>query len=336
MTSPEPAAGDAGRRWSRVRLIWNTGAGSKGGISTNSTSREQLLDLMQRMDLGTDLRATDSAAEARALTADAVRKGYDLVIAAGGDGTIGTVATGLLGSDTALGIIPLGSVMNVPRSLGLPRDIEGAAEALRDGHVHAIDIGEANGRPFYEAGSVGLNAAMFREAQRFDRGDWLSIVRTVAVALRYRPARMVIRLDDRVIRTRALMVNVANGPYTGMALMVAPDARLDDGQFDIVVFRRFSKIQLLRHLASIAFGRRRYAPEVSTYRSHVVRIESRHGLPCRADSNDLGSTPVEFRVRPQALRVVVPAHAPDAAVDSVSRVHMPAEAPREHDASEPD
>lgn len=322
MTSPDTGEA-AAARWKRVRLIWNTAAGSKGGISTNSASRDQLLDLMQRMGLGSELRATDSAAEARALTADAVRKEYDLVVAAGGDGTIGTVATGLLGTDTALGIIPLGSVMNVPRSLGLPREIEGAGEALRDGHVHAIDIGEANGRPFFEAGSVGLNAAMFREAQRFDRGDWFSVVRTVAVALRYRPARMVIRLDDRVIRTRALMVNVANGPYTGMALMVAPDARLDDGQFDIVIFRRFSKLQLLRHLASIAFGRRRYAPDVSTYRSHVVRIESRHPLPCRADSHDLGTTPVEFRVRARALRVVLPAHAPEAAVDATSRTDLP-------------
>jgi diacylglycerol kinase (ATP) len=323
VTSSEGGERQATGRWKRVRLIWNTAAGSKGGISTNSASRDQLLDLMQRMGLGSELRATDSAAEARALTADAVRKEYDLVVAAGGDGTIGTVATGLLDTDTALGIIPLGSVMNVPRSLGLPREIEGAGEALRDGHVHAIDIGEANGRPFFEAGSVGLNAAMFREAQRFDRGDWFSVVRTVAVALRYRPARMVIRLDDRVIRTRALMVNIANGPYTGMALMVAPDAQLDDGQFDIVIFRRFSKFQLLRHLASIAFGRRRYAPEVSTYRSHVVRIESRHPLPCRADSHDLGTTPVEFRVRPRALRVVLPAHAPDAAVDATSRTDSP-------------
>jgi diacylglycerol kinase family enzyme len=89
-------------------------------------------------------------------------------------------------------------------------------------------------------------------------------------------------------------------------MTVAPGARLDDGKFDVRVFRRFSKWQLITHLASIAFGRRRYAPEVSTYRSARVDVTSAHPLPCRADSHDLGTTPIEFRVRPGALRVVVP------------------------------
>ena len=251
-------------------MIWNAQAGSKGGLSTNSTTEDEVRGLMATADVGDELCATTSEDEARALAAAAVRDGYDLVVAAGGDGTIGLVASELLGSNTALGILPLGSVMNVARSLGLPRDAAAAAEALRSGEVRAIDVGETGGRPFFEAGSVGMNAAMFREAQRFDDGDWASILRTIWVAVRYRPARMEIRLDDRRIRTRALMVTVANGPYTGVGLTVAPEARLDDGKFDVLVFRRFSKVQLLRHLGSIAFGRRRYAPELRTYRSARV------------------------------------------------------------------
>ena len=102
------------------------------------------------------------------------------------------------------------------------------------------------------------------------------------------------------------MVAVANGPYTGAGMTVAPAARLDDGRFDVRVFRGFSKWELIRHLAGIAFGRYRYAPHVSTYRAARVRITSVHPLPCRADARDLGTTPIEFRVRPAALRVVVP------------------------------
>jgi diacylglycerol kinase (ATP) len=89
-------------------------------------------------------------------------------------------------------------------------------------------------------------------------------------------------------------------------MTVAPGARLDDGQFDIRVFRGFSKWELVRHLAAIAFGRRRYAPHVSTFRSASVRITSRHPLPARADGTDLGTTPVSFRTLPGALRVVIP------------------------------
>jgi diacylglycerol kinase family enzyme len=109
------------------------------------------------------------------------------------------------------------------------------------------------------------------------------------------------------------MVTISNGPYAGAGMTVAPGARLDDGLFDVRIFRRFSKPRLLRHLVSIAFGRYRYAPEVDTYRSRFVRIESAHPLPARADSRDLGTTPVAFVTRPGALRVVVPATVADTA-----------------------
>ena len=302
--APEGHAGDGGRR--RMRVIWNVNAGSKGGIPTNGVSEERIRELMARAGLGDELAPTGSAAEARAQAGDAASRGYDLVVAAGGDGTVGTVAERLLGTRTALGILPLGSVMNIGRSLGIPRDLDEAAAVIATGSVRAIDVGEAAGKPFFEAASVGMNAAMFREAQRFETGHWGSIGRTLWVAVRYRPARMSIDLEDGRIRTRALMVTVANGPYTGAGMTVAPEARLDDGKFDVRVFRRFSKLRLIRHLVSIAFGRYRYAPEVDTYRSRNVRIESASPLPARADSRDLGTTPVEFRVRPRALRVVVP------------------------------
>jgi diacylglycerol kinase family enzyme len=216
------------------------------------------------------------------------------------------VATELLNSGTALGVLPGGSIMNIPRMLSIPRDLSAAAAVLVCGVVRRIDVGEVRGRPFFEAGSVGMNAAMFREAQRFEKGDRASIPRTIWAAIRYRPARMEIALDDRVVRSRALVVTVANGPYTGAGMTVAPDARVDDGRFDVTVFEHFSKWELIRHLASIAFGRRRYVPQVSTYRSTFARISSVSPLPARADSRDLGTTPVEFKVLPAALPVIVP------------------------------
>jgi diacylglycerol kinase (ATP) len=294
------------RRWRRVRVIWNPNAGRKAALAGNRVSRDELVALLDRQDLGAEVCETNSPEDAEALAREAVDAGCDLVVAAGGDGTIGTVASQLVGAETTLGILPLGSVMNIARSIGLPRDLAEAVAILATGDVKSIDVGEAKGRPFYETGSVGMNAAIFREAQRFEQGDWLSIIRTVWVAFRYRPARMEIRLDDRIVRTRALMVTASNGPYVGAAMTVAPGARLDDGKFDVRLFRRFSKWQLLRHLASIAFGRRRYAPEVSTYRSERVAVDSVHPLPCRVDSHDLGTTPVEFVTLPQVLRVVVP------------------------------
>ncbi len=306
-----PTASPTGGGARRYRIIRNPAAGSKGGISTNSCTSDELCSLAERHGLGQDIVEPPDEAAARAAVRAAVADGVDVVVAAGGDGTVGLVADGVMNSATALAILPLGSVMNVARALDIPRDLESAAALIEGATITSIDAGEAetaDGRrvPFLEAGSIGMNAAIFREAQRFDDGDWGSIVRTIWVALRYRPARMLLDLDDETVRTRALMVTVSIGPYTGAGMTVAPDARLDDGRFDVRVFRGFSKWELIRHLSGIAFGRWRYAPHVSTYRSATVRITSAHPLPVRADGTDLGTTPVTFRTLVGALRVVSP------------------------------
>jgi YegS/Rv2252/BmrU family lipid kinase len=299
-------ASDPNARRGPIRVIVNQSAGSKGGIRTNAVTTDDVEAVLEQVGFEAEICDGHSEEEGRRLAAEAVRAGYAAVVAAGGDGTIGLVATELLRSEAALGVLPAGSIMNIPRMLGIPFDLAAAASVLASGVVRDIDVGEASGRPFFEAGSVGMNAAMFREAQRFENGDRASIVRTIWAAIRYRPARMEIALDHEVVRTRALMVTVANGPYTGAAMTVAPGARLDDGRFDVTIFEHFSKWELIRHLASIAFGRRRFVPHISTYRSTFARISSVHPLPARADSHDLGTTPVEFRVLPAALRVIVP------------------------------
>ena len=287
-------------------VIWNPNAGQKLGAAAPGLTEESLRALLERHGIAGRIAATESAEDATRAVREALASGHDTIVAAGGDGTIGQVATALLGrTDVALGMLPLGSVMNVPRMVGVPRDLDQAAAVIAERRTRLIDVGEANGVNFYETASVGMNAQMFAAAQHFEDGDWGSPLRVLAAAFRYRPARMVVNLDDQVVTTRALMVTISNGAYMGVAMTVAPDAKLDDGRFDVRVFRHFSKLGLLRHLAAIAFGRYRYTPHVSTYRSAQVRVTSRHPLPCRADSHDLGTTPLECTSRPAALCVIV-------------------------------
>ena len=294
----------------RIRVLVNPNSGVKAGIPTNTAAEEEVRIAVEQHfpGLGENIVVTESEEEAIAATREAIARGYEIVVAAGGDGTVGTVACELLGKETALGILPLGSVMNVARMLDIPRDLEGAAAIIATGEVRTIDVGEAKGQIFFEGGSVGLNAAVFREAQQADngRGRYRALLAALWVLLRYRPPRMVLHLDDRVLTTRALAVSVANGPYSGLGFTVSPDATPDDGQLDVVVFSRFSRTELIRHFVSIAFGRRRYSAKTATYRTSRVRIEGVHPLPCRADGHDLGYTPVEYVMRPGALRVVVP------------------------------
>jgi diacylglycerol kinase (ATP) len=295
----------------RIRIIWNPDAGSKAGVPTNRTSPEQMRELMARFGLGEELVESTSEEHAMREIRAALEAGYDVIVGAGGDGTVGLVARQLIGTDTALGILPLGSAMNIARSLEIPRELEAAAEILASGEVRAIDIGVAidakgDATPFFEAGSVGISAAVFAEAQRIDGGEWGGLLGLFRAILQYRPRRMELQLDDQSVRTRAMMVVVANGPYTGIGLAFAPHARLDDGLFDVRLYRHFSRGELIRHVISIVGGRRRYHPKVATYRSARVRVESVHRLPARADSHDLGTTPVTYETRPGALRVIVP------------------------------
>ena len=187
-------------------------------------------------------------------------RGVEVVVAAGRDGTVECIARELLDTGTTLGTLPLGSVMNIARMLGILRDLDAAALVLFDGRGRTIDVGRAKGVVFFECGSVGLNAAVFREVQRFDSGGFPSLLSALWVAFRYRPARMAIQVDDLTIRTRALMMTFANGPYTGVGFTVAPDAIIDDGRFDVPVFRHFSRVALFVHLARTVVGRRHYSP----------------------------------------------------------------------------
>lgn len=287
-------------------VIWNPDAGKKVRGPAPGTTEAKLREILDNHGVTAQIIATKSEDDARKAVRDAVAAGHEIIVAAGGDGTIGLVGRELIGkTDVALGILPLGSVMNVPRMLGLPRDLEQAAAAIVAGGTRLIDVGEANGVTFFEAASVGMHAAIFSAAQRIEDGDLGSPLRAVRIAFRYQPSRMTVEMDDETVNTRALMVAVSNGPYMGLAMTVAPEARLDDGRFDVRVFSRFSKFELVRHLVSIAFGRRRYEPRATTYRSAKVRITSARPLPCRADANDLGTTPIECVCQHAALRVIV-------------------------------
>jgi diacylglycerol kinase (ATP) len=261
--------------------------------------------LLARYRIDADIAVPRSETDAVRQVRQAVEDGCGAVIAAGGDGTAELVAGQLLNTSTALAILPLGSVMNLARSLGIPRDLEAAAEIIAAGNERSIDIGMADDRPFYECAEIGLYAAVFPEHGAFEGWPIGSIPRLIRVLASYRPVPVVMRIDGELVRTRALLVTVNNGPYGGLGFSFAPEARMDDGFFDVRIFRNFSKRELLRHFWSIAFGRRAFAPSVETIRGRSVVVESR-GRSWRADGWTDGRTPVSFAIRPSALRVIVP------------------------------
>jgi diacylglycerol kinase (ATP) len=266
--------------------------------------------------------------------ANEIAKGkVDLVVVAGGDGTVREVAGALVRSDITLAIIPFGTFNNLALSLKLPRDPEAACDLIQEGLTRWIDVGMANEHhAFFEGAGVGVDADLFPIAEELKSGRFYRIGRAIRLALSHRQARVEMRFDRPVtvahqssfrgitalrrrrrflghknrVRLRCSFAAIGNGPYYGGNFNVCPGAVLDDGLFSISVYRDFSKLELLRHFWSISGGRRRYSPKMEMFTAQRVEIRSRRSLSVHVDGQLIGTTPVRFDVLPQALKVIAP------------------------------
>jgi YegS/Rv2252/BmrU family lipid kinase len=291
-------------------LIFNPRAGHKLGIDTNAATAEDVHAALKSEHIEFDPWPTEYAGHATELAQRAVAEGRQLVITAGGDGTVNEVARGLANTGTVLALMPLGSIMNVARTLWIPRDLNQAARTLSEGKTLAMDMGRIGERYFLEAAGVGLDAGLFGYFGQLEKtGRRLGILRAAVRFVRQLGSpRVQIKHAHGQIRTRAPMVSIANGPYVGAAYAIAPNARIDDGLLDVVIFRGTSIPRLLLHLALIAGGRPLPPPpSARMLRVDSLRIRAlrRRPLPVHADGSPIGGTPVEVHIAPGALRVVV-------------------------------
>jgi diacylglycerol kinase (ATP) len=320
---PDPAHATpvARRPRKRVKVIVNPTAGKKGGITTNATGLDDVVAALQQAGIQADVFETRGPEDGTVLAMEAADEGYDMVVSCGGDGTTDDVAAGLIGTDTVLGIIPLGSANNVARMLHIPFDLEGAVRLLQEGEVRCIDVGRIGKqrRVFLETAGVGMDAELFPLLNLVDKGAYGTLFDVLRTFYRARPRRMTLYLDGRRVRVRALMVLVANGPYWGYSIPLAPDAKVNDHTFDVIVFQNFSKWDFVRHILSAFFGRgkavdpqtgqtinrRVYNTKQRYFRARRVHITSRHRIPVHGDARLVTQTPVTIRVQPNALNVVV-------------------------------
>ncbi len=306
----------------RVKVIVNPTAGKKGGITTNAAGPDEVVAALNRAGIQADVFETRGPEDGTVLAMEASDEGYDMVVSCGGDGTTDDVSAGLIGSSMVLGIVPLGSANNVARMLHVPDDVEGAVRLLQEGEVRCIDVGRiggAKGRVFLETAGIGMDAELFPLLNQLDRGAYMTLFEVLRTFLRARPHRMTLYLDRRRVRVRALMVLVANGPYWGYSIPLAPDAKVNDHRLDVVIFENFSKWEFLRHIITAFFGRgkqgtaqtrgtrnrRNYHPKQRYYRANKVRIVSRRPIPVHGDARLVAHTPVTIQIQSNALNVVV-------------------------------
>lgn len=232
------------------------------------------------------------------------------VIAAGGDGTVSIVAAALLGHrDATLGILAMGSFNNMARGFGIPVTLDEALDVIGAGRSTQVDAGwvvrdGGDGRPFFEAAGVGVEAIGFLAVELAGRRGWWRALVALVRGLRLRKTPMRITIDEHSYRTGSPAVTVSNGPYHGMGFAVTDEADPTDGLLTVTVFHGMGRWEVIRHFLAVARRRPRREPRAATYPARRVTVEGvRRALPAHADGVSVGVTPVTFEVRPQALRV---------------------------------
>lgn len=228
-----------------------------------------------------------------------------------GDGLLGAVGGAMAGSETPLGIIPGGRGNDLARVLEIPNDPEDAVAVLLAGQSRRIDVGEANGKRFLGIVSIGFDSECNRLANevKFLRSNLVYAYSAVRTLISWKPARFTIRVDDERTRFTGYSVSVANNSTFGGGMRVAPQAELDDGQFDIVTIGEVGKLRYVANLPKVFKGTHVDEEQVSVFRAQHLELTASRPFPVYADGEHLTELPASLRVLPRALSVLVPARA---------------------------
>ena len=247
-----------------------------------------------------------------------VDRGARLVVAAGGDGTLNEVINGVAERDVDLATIPLGTGMDFGRAYGIPTRFDDAVRVARDGAPRTIDAGRVRYRTwggedairwFGNVGTVGMSGAVAQRANGMSKalgGRLTFFYALTRVFLTWENTEVNVSLDGAERSGRMHDVIVANGPWHGGGMMLAPDAQPDDGLFDVVLIGDVSKLDFLTTAPKIYKGRHVGHPKVEVLRSAHVTVDAPERLPIEVEGEQIGTTPAAFEVVPGALRVRVP------------------------------
>jgi len=254
------------------------------------------------------IRVTSHSGEAEALARRAVEEGFARIVAAGGDGTVSQVANGLAGSNAILGVLPMGSVNVFAMELGLPlHNLQRCWDIIEDTNLRLVDMPSANNKYFVQLAGVGLDAQVVKETSlAFKRsfGPLSYLISAAQIAAR-QPPKLFIESEHTSLEEGSFVL-VGNGRLYGGPFPFFKQAVIDDGLFDVVVFKRLGYLEIIRYLQDVVFSADIKVPEIEYFQTRQLRITSEQDVPVELDGELAGNCPVDFRIRKRALRVLAP------------------------------
>ena len=254
------------------------------------------------------LEYTRAPLDAVGLAQHDAHKGFDVVVAFGGDGTINEIANGLIGTDTILGVIPCGSGNDFARSLHIPRSMKAAVDVLKSHQTKLIDLGILNRRYFVNGLGIGFDAFVNYQSTMITRlkGQIKYISSIITSLFRYEALDMEIRYNGTIQQGKTFLVAVGNGFSIGGGFRLTPDAVLDDGSFDVCRVEDVGLGTILRHFPKLVNGRIGRVNQVQIGRSPDLRVSSDNPMPIHMDGEvfSMSAREATIELAPEKLRVI--------------------------------
>lgn len=292
-----------------VHVIVNAGSGSVLGDETAQSLRERFI----AFGIKAEVHLARSGQDIVRLAREAAAGEAELIVAGGGDGTISTVAIEASAAGKTLGILPLGTLNNFSKDLGIPQNLNAAVRVIAEGEVHQIDLAEVNGRIFINNSSIGLYPKMVvrreQQQQKLGRGKWAAAFWASFRLFRISPFLKVdIELDGRVFERKTPFVFVGNNEYEMDMYNIGRRPSLEEGKLSLYFLHRQGRAGLLMLLwKTLTGGLKQWKDFEAVETEHVTIRARRKRIRVAFDGEtDIMRPPLEYRIRPKALKVIVP------------------------------
>jgi len=325
----------------QAELIYNP----SGGQVVVRQELNNVLAFLNRQGWVVTLQETSEPLEATELARRAVAGGARVVIAAGGDGTINEVANGLIGSDAALGVLPVGTTNSWALQMGIPalspmlpgtqavkmvaaveeilarplpfsyhqKVLLNAARVLVEGKTVLVDVGQLNGRYFLMWAGIGFDAAIAQSVTLAEKrllGSWAYVLPAIEALPQYAGTEVSLSLDGKTVKVNTPLIVVSNIQLYGGMLAIGAKACVNDGRLDVCIFKGGGFFTFVQQAAKLLARRHLQDPQVEYYQCREMVIEAARALPVHVDGEPFTSTPVTIRVAPSSLKAVVPRNLP--------------------------
>lgn len=289
----------------RILFVLNPTSGTRSRLDATQLIRSHV----DAVRFAADIVSTEYAGHATSLARQAARDGYQVVAAVGGDGTVNEVARGVLGTRTALAIVPRGSGNGLARHLGVPLSIRRSLEVIQQMHVSSIDSGTINGHPFFCTAGLGFDAhisAAFATSTRRGLGAYVALI--FREFQQYQPRKLTLFFNGRTLERECFVLAFGNASQYGNNAHITPMADIRDGLLDLCLIPRLSMPAAFQTGIRLLTKQMASSRQATYYQADYVQVKVSENVMFHADGEYVGEAPeFEVKVFPLSLNVLVPA-----------------------------